>query len=696
MPSFNFSKFLPLFDFSPQVPLVHRDLSWLQFNERVLSEAQKSSNPLLERVKFLAISASNLDEFFAIRVSALEKSIAKAQRRLDWKKTRRLTETRQQLLKGIKRFGDNQKQVLHILVEELAHHSVFLHLNVERKRPEAQLAREVFEQQIAPYIPAPERFDSKALNTLQSLQTAILLPGGFWLKIPRNLPLIFGHSSQRGSRWDYFFLDHLLALFLGPPQDTGWSTGLVRVTRDGDYEYDLADTHLQEIPDLVRSRVGNRERGKPIRLQWEGNTSSAQLQEAARILGLSPEQVFKAPGSLFLHSLWQLYFSIPPVVNKAHLKTPAPLPKIPKVLKQSESIFTVLQKKDLLLHHPYDSFDALVKFIEGASQDPAVLSIEQTIYRMDSVSPLLQHLKTAARSKKVTVVIELRARFDEWNNLNIAEELKKAGVKVFYGFGKLKLHAKVTLVTRKESGQIRYYTHLSTGNYHSATARSYTDLALLTAQEDIGLDARHFFDSVYEGHVPSTFRKMVVAPTRLDKKIHALIAQETEAARMGKSARIFAKVNALVDEETIAALYRASQAGVKVDLVVRGACSLVPGLKGISDNIRVVSILDHYLEHSRIYYFESSHQLYLSSADWMPRNFLRRLEIAFPIRDERLYSFLRDIVLPAYLNDTVQGQELTASGVWKPRSSKKNEKPFRSQLFFQELAEKAYRETSLE
>jgi len=696
MKPFRFSRFLRFLDFSSDIPLVHRDLSWLQFNERVLSEACKSTHLLLERLKFLAISASNLDEFFSIRVSSLDKSLAKARRQLELQKSRELAETKDQLFRSIRKFTETQKDTLQKISEELASRNIFLHLDLPRKRPAFFRAKELFDEHVAPGLPAPERFQIKLLSTLETLQAAVILPGGFWIKVPKHLPCLLSKSSLKPQSWDFFFLDHLLLHFLNPPVEGRWNAGIVRLTRDGDYEYDLPDMDNKAIPQLIQSKVENRERGRPIRLQYFGNFPKGFLEQAASALGFDKTHVFPAPESLFLQSLWNLYRSVPQTFGKAQLRFNFSKAPTPPLFKKSHSLFEKIKERDLLLHHPYDSFDAFIKFMEQAVDDPDVVSIEQTVYRMDPSSPLIELLKKAAQTKKVKVVIELRARFDELNNLKIASELKNAGVKVFFGFGKLKLHAKVTLVSRKENSALKWYTHLSTGNYHSGTAQTYTDLAILTSNPEMGMDARHFFDSVYERKIPSGFKKWVVAPDRLSKKVHALIEQEMVAARAGKKARIFAKVNALVDKDTIEALYLASQAGVQIDLVVRGACSLIPGLKGVSENIRVLSIIDYFLEHSRIYYFESSNQLYLSSADWMPRNFLRRLEIAFPVLDPIISRFFTEVVLPSYLKDTAQAKELTPQGSWRNRSASKGEPAFRSQFFFRELAESKYKGTGLE
>jgi polyphosphate kinase len=428
-------------------------------------------------------------------------------------------------------------------------------------------------------------------------------------------------------------------------------------------------------------------------------------------LKLVQGQVAPAPYTLCLHALWTVLSQTPAEVSKSPKLTYSPLvPVVPRPLRRPEAIFEKLKKQDFLLHHPYDSFDGYVAWIKAACIDPQVEQIEQTIYRMDTLSPMIGFLKSAAAHKKIRVIIELRARFDELNNLILAEELRKAGVEVAFGFGKLKLHAKITLVTRREPEGLKLYTHLSTGNYNALTARQYTDLAILTANEQIGADARHFFDRVWEGEVPTSFQQLVSAPAKLHRRLLSLIQSETESAQKGKRARIVAKVNALVDSAVVEQLYKASQAGVQVDLIVRGACSLIPGVKGLSENIRVISVVDRFLEHSRIYYFESSKVLYLSSADWMPRNFFSRLEIAFPVLDPHVYSYIENVVIPAYLSDTAKARELTPQGTWRQRSfdARQGEEiakqvqgmtqkgPIRSQFFFEELARREYSGTPLE
>jgi polyphosphate kinase len=386
---------------------------------------------------------------------------------------------------------------------------------------------------------------------------------------------------------------------------------------------------------------------------------------------------------------------------------------IPKPLLDRKRIFDRIKSEDMLLHHPYDSFDAFLEWLDLSARDPQVQSIEITIYRMGVNSPIAEALKTAASlGKKVRVLIELRARFDELNNLKLSEEFRSHGIEVGHGFSKLKLHAKLALVTRQEGERLVHYTHLSTGNYHAQTAKQYTDFGILTANAEIGEDAALFFRKCLKGEMPSSFKKLLNAPSRLHKKLLQHIEEEMNFSRSGGKGRIVVKVNAMVDEEVTEKLYEASQAGVSVDLIVRGACSVVPGVQGLSENIRVFSIVDRFLEHSRIYYFGSTRTLYLSSADWMPRNFFSRLELAFPVLDPDIYRYIEEFVLPIYLSDYAKAWELTPLGVWKRRPPSST-RPFltaglqsllrgkrsridqRSQILFEEIVKRDYQGTPL-
>jgi polyphosphate kinase len=697
-------------------PLIHRDLSWLQFNERVLAEAQQPTNPQLERVKFLAISSSNLDEFFMIRFSSLNRTLLKAG---ESESTRHLERVRDNILEAVAKFGARQQEALDLLAAELEPEGIRVVRGAVPADPAYAIGKRVFEEQVLTRLAPPEAFGASKLSLLENLQIGVIFRGDIWFRIPKALPAVLT-AREEGLAY-FFFLDDLLATHLGPAFRLEGSAGFLKLTRDGDITVDLEEEDTESIPDVVRTGLGTREKGRPVRLQYWGDVSEPFLRGVLGTLKFVPGQVLPAPGTLCLSGLWAVVNQTPEEITaRPGLKYPSRPTLVPAALKfdpesDGSAIFGRLRQGDVLLHHPYDSFDSFVGWIRAACRDPQVTRIEQTVYRMDALSPVIEALKQAARHKRVRVIIELRARFDELNNLALAEDLRRAGVEVAFGFGRLKLHAKVALVTRTEAGpdgtaHEHLYTHLSTGNYNAYTARQYTDLAILTAHPEVGQDARAFFDAVWKGEVPGSFRLLVPAPTKLHRLLVSHIQAETAAARAGRGARIVAKVNALVDEAVIEQLYEASQAGVQVDLIVRGACSLIPGVKGLSDNIRVISVVDRFLEHSRIYYFADSRKMYLSSADWMPRNFFSRLELAFPVMDDRLYRYLESVLIPAYLSDTVKARELTPQGTWKKRTLSSvrafrgaggvlepllGKKPVRSQFFFQELAASGYAGTPL-
>jgi len=760
LPQVSFLPTLPSLLVAPGTPLIHRDLSWLQFNDRVLAESRQSSNPLLERTKFLAITASNLDEFFMIRFSSLGRSIQSAK---SGEQRARLDRIRTAILEAVSRFTGKQLEALDLLLQELESAGIRVVRQPFEEDPAFEIGKKIFLEQILPQLPPPEELQFKEHpGALENLQYAAVFEknplvagnrrskaGGscWWVPIPRSLPLVY--QAQRSSRLPaadegaspeefetheelYFFtLDDLISSHLGRELHLSHSPpGILRLTRDGDFSVDL-EGDPESVPDRVRRGIGRRDRGKPVRLQYAGDITDATLGRITRALGLASPQLFTAPsGLILLNSFWSIVRGVPPwVLKRPGLSAHPHQPLVPRPFRKSgEALFEKVRREDIVLHHPYDSFDSFVAFIREAAADPQVTSIQQTVYRMDALSPIIEALKQGAHAgKRVRVVIELRARFDELNNLKLAEELRRAGVEVAFGFGKLKLHAKVALVTREVEGRVEYFTHLSTGNYNLATSRVYTDLAVLTAQADIGLDARLFFDRVMRGLVPSHFRKLVSAPLQLHRKLISLIDQETAAARAGKKGRIVIKANALVDEALIAKLYEASRSGVRVELIIRGACSLIPGVKGLSENIRVLSLVDRFLEHSRIYWFEATDTLYLSSADAMPRNFYSRLELAFPVLDPHIKRYITELLVPAYLADSARGRELTSLGTWKKRPQsrwpqalqpwlvrfrddrmppsgavphltglRETHPAFRAQRFFEVLAESEYQGTSLE
>ena len=704
---------LPSLLAEPGTPFIHRDLSWLQFNERVLNEARDSSNPLLERVKFLAISQSNLDEFFMIRFSSLTRSIATLAK-TNPVKSERTAEIRDNILESVAEFTGRQADTLESLAFELENAGIHLVRGASEGEPAFEAGEKVFREQILPSLTVPIPFRYAELTELDNLESAIVFRGDRWVRLPKSLPGVY-LAAVPGNEWAVyaFFLDDLVMTHL---ESTFEPIGLLRLTKDGDISVDIEEEDPENIPDMIRSGIGRREKGKAVRLQYVGSFEDAFLTQCLNTLKLHPGQLIVSPGSLFFQSLWALVNQCPEAILQArpNLKHSALESRVPRIFEKSEDIFDYIRAEDVLLHHPYDSFDAFVRFLSVACGDPLVRGVEMTVYRMDTLSPVIDALKEAAKTKQVRVLIELRARFDELNNLRLAEELKKAGVAVHFGFGKLKLHAKILLVTREEragdGGEPieRTYTHISTGNYNAATARLYTDLAILIARKEVGQDARTFFDAVAQEQIPSNFKHLVAAPTRLHRRLLSHIEQEAAAAKVGQKARIVAKVNALVDEEVVEKLYQASQAGVQIDLIVRGACSLIPGIQGLSENIRVISVVDRFLEHSRIYYFANARAVYLCSADWMPRNFFSRLELAFKVVDPDVYQYLEEVLIPLYLSDAVKARELTPLGTWKKRtvtSAKSNftpmlkalfkGMPLRSQFLFEELARRQYAGTPL-
>lgn len=674
LPKLEFLPTLPSLLIEPKVPFIPRDVSWLQFNERVLNEAKDGSNLWSDRLKFLGITAANLDEFFMIR---FDSSVRK-----------------DSVLESVSEFVAQQSEVFEQWLgeSEKAGFTILRGASLD----DSDLAWEVFEKDVFPHLMAPEVYTQAHIQNVENLQTVVLFEEGRWIKIPKTIPQAFLRQQT------VFFLEDLLLAFLKGPSLK--PLGLVRITRNGDVAIDLGVEDPESIPDRVRSGLGKRDLGRPVRLQYSGNLGEVLLGRFAKALRLNANQVFISNEALGLSGL--LKFS-------QELKTKQHTPSFESLIPDNfngdlAKIFTSIEERDILLHHPYDSFDAYIRFIQAACEDPKVLSIEQTVYRMDTLSPIIDSLKKAAQTKRVRVVIELRARFDELNNLRLSDELHKAGVEVCFGFGKLKLHAKIALITRERpDGSLVRYTHLSTGNYNSTTARIYTDLAILTASEEIGSDARVFFDAVTAGQVPTGFKVLLGAPIKLHRRLLALIRVEADAARRGEPARIVAKVNALIDEQVIAELYSASQAGVRIELIVRGACSLIPGVVGLSENIKVISVVDRFLEHSRIYYFGSTKKMYLSSADWMPRNFFSRLELAFPVNDPKILEYIESILIPVYLSDTVKARELTPQGLWKkrPKSAAREyqmkikkiilSEEARCQNIFEELARSKYKHTPL-
>jgi polyphosphate kinase len=654
-----------------------RDESWMLFNQRVLEEAQDPSNPLLERVKFLAITASNLDEFLEIRVAGLlqriEDGFLEPQSAAEGGRT---PQQRLDLLGVLlHQFVDAQyacwnQQLLPALSAEKVRILNWPELN----RRQREYALDFYENQVDPLLtpvtidpshPFP-RVLNKALciglllrsRRGKSAQRATANLGV--VTVPRALPRLVALPSAEG-HFDFVMLHKLIEsqvdrMFRGYEV---LERVPFRVTRNSNLY--LQEEESRSVLESVRAELHNRRKGDAVRLEIE-SLASDEIVERLRInFELEPLQVFRTNGPVNLLRLMNLYSA----VARPDLKFPTFIGRKHVLSPKSANLFDELRTKDILLHHPFDSYATVEDFVEAGGADPAVVSIEQTLYRTSEDSPLFTALTDAAQTKEVTVVVELMARFDEASNIRWARELEDAGVGVFHGILGFKTHCKLVLMVRRDSdGAIRRYAHLGTGNYNSVTARFYTDVSLLTARPEITSAVQRVFRYLTAQTDAEDYKPLLIAPLSLAKDTIALIAREAAHAKAGRPAAIVAKMNALLDGATIEALYLASQAGVEIDLIVRGICALRPGVKGLSERIRVRSIVGRFLEHSRIFSFANAGdpEIFCGSADWMPRNLFERCEVLFPVSDPALATRLRDEILGGYLRDNAKARILQPEG----------------------------------
>ncbi len=660
---------------------INRELSWLQFNHRVLEEAQDESNPLLERLKFLSISASNLDEFFEVRVAGLVQQIEDGYTEAG-PDGLTLLEERDSVAEQLHKFVGEQYQCWNEkLRPQLAQKGIrvlALHELDENARAfvedycERELDLLLTPVTVDPAHPFP-RVINKALCVaflLRRRRRSSLTYTGV-VTVPRALPRLVRLPSDGTT--DFIFLADLVA-FHAPRMYNGYdivSSAAFRVTRNSNLY--LAEEESRNLLESVRTELHNRRKGDAVRLEIEANADPEITERLRTNFGLEPWQVIRVDGPVNLPRLFNIYEQ----TDRPDLKYKPFVPRELRLTAKSQDLFEELRRHDVLLHHPFDSFDAVVSFIEAAAEDPN------------------RALIAAAAKKEVTAVVELKARFDEASNIRWARDLEDAGVQVFHGLVGLKTHCKLSLLVRRDpDGVSRRYAHLGTGNYNSNTARFYTDLSLLTADGEVTSAVHDVFAflTAYSEH--SSYAPLMVSPVNIAENSLDLIARESDHARLGRPARIIAKMNALLDKNIIAALYRASQAGVEIDLIVRGMCALRPGIRGVSDHIRVRSIVGRFLEHSRIFYFANGGQeeVYLSSADWMPRNLYERVETMFPVNDPMLRERVRQEILDAYLADTVKSRVLRKDGSYVPawRASGKRKPPapgFSAQDFLVALAE---------
>ncbi len=671
----------------------NRELSWLAFNRRVLDQAQSERHPLLERVKFLAIFSSNLDEFFEIRVAGLIQQVdgEVAETSFDGLGAR---EQLRRIHSVVASLVESQYQCWHTqLVPALAREDIRFKSAPELTPGELRWVETYFREQVYPVLtplavdeshPFPQ-LGNKTLNIVVSLAApdtpAAAAALVALLPVPRILPRLVRIDPAAAGPQQFIFLTEVIKLCAGAffPGYEVRGAHAFRVTRNSELYID--DEESDNLLKKIEEELHQRRRGAAVRLEIENGVDDAIFTTLCEHLALSHEYVFRLEGPLNLLRLMSLG-----EIDRPDLKYPPFTPVNLSPLREPAHIFETLRSRDVLLHHPYDSFQPVVDFVEQAARDPQVFALKQTLYRTSGDSPVVRALMEASRNgKQVTALIELRARFDEANNIQWARQLEEAGVHVVYGLVSHKTHGKCSLVVRREDQALRHYAHLGTGNYNPGTARLYTDLSLFTARREIADDVAHLFNTLTGYSRSPSFQHLLVAPYTLQHRLLELIGRETDHAAAGRPGRILVKMNALVDKAVIDALYTASQAGVRIDLIIRGICCLVPGVRGLSENIRVRSLVGRFLEHARAFYFENHGAepvLLAGSADWMPRNFLRRIEVVFPIVDPGHRRWMMDELFALELQDTENARELQADGGYLPVARAGGTPPFSAQNYF--------------
>ncbi len=670
---------------------INRELSWLEFNQRVLDEAQDAQNPLLERIKFFCISSANLDEFFEVRVAGIKQQIESGvvERSLDGLTA---TETFRAITKRVRRMVAQQNVCWRDqLLPALAEHGIRFFEPRMLDAADMHWLENYYFTQVRPVL-TPLGIDpahpfplllNKSLNIIVQLE----LPQGKQLirhmavvQVPRALPRLVRLPGE-DSRQAYVFMGPLIGHFL---VDLFPGTRILgywhfRATRNSELYID--EEEVANLLKAVETELRNRRKGAAVRLELERSCPEPIRNALLGTLGLTEDDLYLLDGPLNPTRLMAIYEGD----HSPELRYPPLVAQMTPLLREEPNIFKAIAQRDILLHHPYDSFESVVDFLEKAAEDPRVLAIKQTLYRTGGDHRIVGALlKAVHHGKQVAVVVELRARFDEANNIQWARQLEEAGVQVVYGLVGYKIHGKMSLVVRRDDDGIRRYVHLATGNYNPNTAKLYTDVGLFTARPVFAEDAASLFNLLTGICQFQNTRRFLAAPFQLHQRLLTLIQRETDNARKGVPSRIIAKMNALVDRGVIEALYRASQAGVKIDLIVRGVCCLRPQVPGVSDNIKVRSIVDRFLEHSRIFYFENACQpeVFVGSADWMPRNFFRRIEVVFPIEDGNLRERCTSQILGYALRDNCKAHELQADGTYKRMKPKAGETAFRSQAEF--------------
>lgn len=673
--------------------LFNRELSWLEFNRRVLEEALDQNQPLLERLKFLAIFSTNLDEFFMIRVSGLKEEL---EEEVVEPSADGLTPAEQlaEISARLRPMLDEQMRCLNEeILPQLEKQRIVVASYKDLSKSEKRAADAYFLEKVFPVL-TPQAVDPShpfpyISNLSLNLGVMIEPEEGTGsnaegqmrfarIKLPPLVPRLVpvGESGTKFTLLGSLVAANVGALF--PGMLLG-KCHLFRVTRDADFE--IREDEAGDLLRSVQQQLRKRRFGTAVRLEVASTMPDEMVQSLRESIGLTVDDVYVIDGPLNIPDLMTVYGLERPELKDKPLQT-----SVPKTLKQHSSIFDAIKQQDILLHHPFTNYSTVTDFIHKAARDPHVLAIKMCLYRTGQQSPVVQALTEASeRGKQVAALVELKARFDEENNIGWARRLEREGVHVVYGMLGLKTHCKLALVVRQEGSALKRYVHLATGNYNPTTSRIYTDIGLFTADEEIGADATNLFNYLTGYSCYDDYKQLLVAPVNLRERMTALIEREAAHARAGRPARIVAKINSLTDLKIIRALYAAAQSGVMIDLIVRGICVLRPGVAGLSENISVRSIVGRFLEHSRVFYFENGgeEEVFFGSADWMERNLDRRVEVVVPVRDARLVRCLRNEVLETYLNDNVKARVLMPDGTHSRVAPKADEDVVDSQAYFQ-------------
>jgi polyphosphate kinase len=687
-------------DLSDPYLYVNRELSWLEFNRRVLQEAQDKLTPTLEKLKFAAIFSSNLDEYFMVRAGGLFRVLSADVDGID-ASGRTIRQQLDEIAEKVRLLvAEQYRCIVDVVLPRLAKAGIFLHRIQDLDNKETKRLDDYFEGQVFPIL-TPLAVDAGhpfpflgnlRLNLMVVFKEAsgIKMPQAYaFVEVPSILPRLVRVNAEPDG-YHFILLDelirrHIHRLFPGMEIK---NVIAFRVTRN--HDYDLHEDEVMDILKSVEAEIKDRSDKIAVRLEIDPGAPKKIVTLLARELGVEDRFIYEINGPINIRDFLSLY-DLP--VDPSH-KDPPFNPRIPQRFATDKDIFTIIREGDLLLHHPYDSFAVVMDFLNTAAEDPGVLAIKQTLYRIGKDSPVIGALRRAAENgKQVTAVVELKARFDEEFNIDWSRQMEESGVNAVFGFVRWKTHCKATLVIRREGKQLRRYVHVSTGNYNTTTAKIYTDIGLLTCNPDFGHDVSALFNvltgfnSWTGGDLPtaetvaSMFHKFMISPVTTQGTLLRLIDREVQKSTRKKPGRIIAKMNALIDTKIIRKLYEASRAGVRIDLLVRGICCLRPGVPGISENIRVISILDRFLEHSRVYYFHNggNPEIYSGSADWMPRNFKKRAEILYPIENTEVKARIIKEILMTYLKDNVKARLMQPDGSYVRVKPKEGAKLVRSQ-----------------